>query len=466
MTDFAVAPATELAAGIRSKRVLEPRAARPYLDRIERLNGPVNAVVTLDVERARAEADAADEATARGDERRPAARPADHDQGRHRDGRHPLDRRRGRAHATTCPTADAPAVARLKAAGRDRVRQDQPAALVGRPAELQRDLRHHQQPVGPRPRVPGGSSGGPAAAVAVGLTSFELGTDIGGSVRIPSHCCGMFGLKPSYGVVPQRGYLDHVGGGTTDADINVFGPMARSADDLDLLLGVLAGPAPEQAPAWRIELPAPTHDGAGGRRIGAVARRSGVPHRRRATSRCSSTPAPHSRPPAPRSRRRTHPSTSPSRWVCSGRSSPRRPARACRPRSPRPSAASHLAWLAQQKARAALQRVWADWFEGWDALLCPVMPTAAFPHDQEGDLMNRTTTINDEIRPYVDNIAWCGLIGIMGLPSAVPPVGFTPDGLPVGVQVVTPYLQDLAAVELAGLIAEAAGTGYRTPPGF
>ena len=93
-------------------------------------------------------------------------------------------------------------------------------------------------------RIPGGSSGGPAAAVAAGFTSFELGTDIGGSVRIPSHCCGMFGLKPSYGVVPQRGYLDSVGGGTTDADINVFGPMARSADDLDLLLSVLAGPEP------------------------------------------------------------------------------------------------------------------------------------------------------------------------------------------------------------------------------
>ena len=67
--------------------------------------------------------------------------------------------------------------------------------------------------------------GGAAAAVAAGLTAFELGTDIGGSVRIPSHCCGTFGLKPSYGVVPQRGYLDSVGGGTTDADINVFGPM-------------------------------------------------------------------------------------------------------------------------------------------------------------------------------------------------------------------------------------------------
>ena len=110
--------------------------------------------------------------------------------------------------------------------------------------------------MGPHP-IPGGSSGGPAAAVAAGLTSFELGTDIGGSVRLPSHCCGTFGLKPSYGVVPQRGYLDSVGGGTTDADINVFGPMARSAGDLDLLMSVLAGPEPARGPAWRVELPPP-----------------------------------------------------------------------------------------------------------------------------------------------------------------------------------------------------------------
>ncbi len=89
------------------------------------------------------------------------------------------------------------------------------------------------------------------------MTAFETGTDIGGSIRIPAHCCGIFGIKPSFGVVPQRGYLDHVGGGTTDADINVFGPLARSADDLDLLLGVLAGPEPERELAWQLDLPAP-----------------------------------------------------------------------------------------------------------------------------------------------------------------------------------------------------------------
>src|SRR5262249_38977512 len=121
------------------------------------------------------------------------------------------------------PENDAPSVTRLKAAG----------AIVFGKTNLPRwsgDLQSYNDIFGTTnnpwdtTRVPGGSSGGAAAAVATGLTSFELGTDIGGSVRIPSHFCGVFGLKPSYGVVSQRGYLDHVGGGHIDADINVFGP--------------------------------------------------------------------------------------------------------------------------------------------------------------------------------------------------------------------------------------------------
>ena len=164
------------------------------------------------------------------------------------------------------PAHDAPAVARLREAG----------AVVFGKTNLPRwsgDVQSFNELFGTTnnpwdvTRIPGGSSGGPAAAVAAGFTSFELGTDIGGSVRIPSHCCGTFGLKPSYGVIPQRGYLDSVGGGTTDADVNVFGPIARSADDLDLLLSVLAGPEPARQGAWSLELPPRRSPSLAGRRI-------------------------------------------------------------------------------------------------------------------------------------------------------------------------------------------------------
>ena len=128
--------------------------------------------------------------------------------------------------------------------------------------------------------VPGGSSGGSAAALAAGFTGAELGTDIGGSVRAPAHCCGVYALKPSYGVIPNLGYLDHVGGGTTQTDINVFGPMARSAADLELLARVLAGPSPDDAVAWRIELPQSTVTVAARAPDRDVVRRRRVPSRR------------------------------------------------------------------------------------------------------------------------------------------------------------------------------------------
>ncbi|HAQ42793.1 MAG TPA: amidase, partial [Acidimicrobiaceae bacterium] len=85
---------------------------------------------------------------------------------------------------------------------------------------------------------PGGSSGGASAAVAAGLTPWEIGTDIGGSIRLPAHFAGVCGHKPSFGIVPQVGYIDHVSYGLTDADVNVFGPLAKTVNDLELLFDV------------------------------------------------------------------------------------------------------------------------------------------------------------------------------------------------------------------------------------
>jgi amidase len=128
-------------------------------------------------------------------------------------------------------------------------------------------------------------------------------------------------------------------------------------------------------------------------------------------------------------------------------------------------AGSHLKWLQHADQRAALQAKWAAWFADWDVLLCPVSITAAFAHQQEGDFLTRTTMVDGISRPYIEHTWWTGMIGIVGLPSAVPPVGRTDDGRPVGIQVVAPYLHDRTAVRAAGLLAGAAG-GYEPPPGF
>jgi amidase len=450
------APAIELAGAIRRKELGSVELLDLYLDRIDRFDGPLNSVATLDADRARAACAAADAAVARGDELGPLhGLPVTIKDAIETDGiRSTGGATELRDHV---PAADAPAVAKLKQAG----------AVVFGKTNVPRwsgDLQTYNEIFGTTnnpwdpTRTPGGSSGGPAVAVACGFTAFELGTDIGGSIRTPSHFCGTFGLKPSYGVVSQRGYLDHVGGGTTDADINVFGPIARSADDLALLLDVLAGPDTDRAVAWRLELPPTKVDSLAGARVAvcfdqpSYALDAGY---RSVLGRLADTVADAGAkveavelPVAMEEQVALYfgmitPAISPSM--------PEDVAEAF--------SGSHLSWLRLEEQRAALRARWAEWFQDWDVLLCPVTPTPAFPHQQDGDYFSRTVDVNGEARPYVENVAWAGLIGIVGLPAAVPPLGRTDAGLPVGVQVVAPMFHDRTAVRVAGLLGR-----FEPPP--
>ena len=458
---WATKPATEQARAIRDKAISSRELLELYLDRISRLDGPVNAVVTLAADRARAEADAADSRTRGGGALPPlhglpiTVKDAIETAGIRSTG--------GAVELTDhVPTTDAPAVARLRDAG----------AIVFGKTNLPRwsgDVQSYNELFGTTSnpwdvtRVPGGSSGGPAAAVAAGFTSFELGTDIGGSVRVPSHCCGTFGLKPSYGVVPQRGYLDSVGGGTTDADINVFGPMARSAADLDLLLSVLAGPEPARQGVWSLELPAATYTTLAGRRIAVWLDDPAMPSDpamltvlRAAVDRIADAGARVSE---------VRPPVDPQHQIEVFHHLVGSAVAVSNAESGEEQAGSHYAWLHADRERARMQAVWAAWFADYDALLAPVMCTTAFPHLQDGNFRSRQLLVGGEPRPYLSVVFWTGMFGVLGLPVAVPPVGHTADGLPVGVQVVTPYLRDRDAIRTADLIAGAAG-GYAVPPGF
>jgi amidase len=448
---------------LRARRLSSRELLDAYLARIEQLDPPINAVVTLDRERAYAAASRADDAAVRGDWLGPlhglpiTIKDAIEVAGvRSTGGATEL--------AEHIPSVDAPSVARLKSAG----------AIVFGKTNVPRwsgDLQTFNDLFGTTnnpwsvDRIPGGSSGGPAAAVACGFTAFELGTDIGGSIRIPAHCCGVFGLKPSYGVISQRGYLDHVGGGYTDADINVFGPLARGAEDLALLLSVLAGPDTDRALAWQLELPPPRRAAAADFRVGLWLDDAACPVdrdelvvMRRAVDRLADAGA---------RVEDTHPAVSFAEQVelfdtlVGAAVSPHMP----EDEGDRASG-SHRAWLRNDERRAHLRRIWQEWFEEYDALICPVMATPAFPHNQSGTFGSRTIEINGTTRPYDDLVSWTGLIGVLGLPSAVPPVGRTRGGLPVGVQVVSPYLRDREAIQLAGILGEVSGGGYEVPPGY
>jgi amidase len=436
--------ATELAAMVRSKEVSSRELLDGYLDRIQRLNPPINAVVTLDVDRARAGADAADAATARGESFGPlhglptTIKDAIATEGIRSTG--------GAVELTDhVPAKDAPAVARLKDAG----------AVVFGKTNLPRwsgDLESFNDIFGTTnnpwdvARIPGGSSGGAGAAVAAGFTSFELGTDIGGSVRIPSHFNGVFGLKPTFGVVPQRGYLDHVGGGTIDVDINVFGPLARSADDLDVLLGVLAEtdlpPAKTDDLRVGVWFDTPSVPVASDYRtlLGAAADRLAD----------GGAKVEEAHPPVDFD----HQVMLFSNMVLAAMS-PAYPTEVADAIS-----GTHHQWIRNDIERSRLKEIWAEWFESYDVLLCPVTPSAALPHMQ-GDFASRMMTIDGVERSYLENVSWTGLIGVVGLPAAVPPIGPTPTGLPVGVQCVTAWRNDRTAIEVARRI----GT-YEVPPGF
>ena len=462
MNDATFAPAHELARSVRDGDISSRELLAAFVDRVERLNGSVNAVVTLDLERAETAAARADEALARGDAIGPlhglpvTIKDAIATEGIRSTG--------GATELTDhVPDTDAVAVARVKAAG----------AIVFGKTNVPRwsgDLQTYNDIFGTTnnpwalDRGPGGSSGGAATSVACGFTSFEIGTDIGGSVRIPAHCCGVYGLKPSFGVVPQRGYLDHVGGGTTDADINVFGPIARSARDLDLLLDVLAGPVPEEAVGWRLDLPAARFDSPSGLRIGAWFDDAAAPvdHEYRALLGAaadrladSGAKVEEAHPPVDLAEQvalfntMILPAISPSleadlQDALSG---------------------SHRQWLYAEEQRTALRRVWAEWFERYDLLLCPVMGVPAFAHQQDGDFMTRTIEINGKELPYPALVSWTGLVGIVGHPSAVPPIGRTAAGIPVGMQVVGAYLRDRDAIAGARIVEEVIG-GFTPPPLF
>ena len=452
--DPALWPATRQAAAIRDGQLRSADLLERYAERIARINPGLNAVVTLDLEGARAAAGAADAAVARGDDLGPlhglpvTIKDAIETAGMRSTG--------GAVELRdNVPARDAPVVRALREAG---------AIIFGKTnvprwsGDGQTFNEIFGTTVNPwnSDRVPGGSSGGAAAAVAAGLTSFEVGTDIGGSIRLPSAYCGVFGHKPSFGVIPTRGYLDHPQGGTTEADVNVFGPIARSAEDLDLLLDILR----RREPPWTAELPPPPDD-VQALRVAAWlddpfcsidAEVLEVTRAAVAALEASGVQVDHE----------ARPDLDPGeavdlggRLIGDAAMSHSRPDTAAGP--------SHREWLDLNVARAALRSRWAKFFTRFDAILIPVAFVPPFPHDHEGDVTTRTVICNGETRPFLDIAGWTVLTGLAYLPSTVPPIGLGASGLPTGMQVVGPYGADRRTIRLAARIAECSG-GYQAPP--
>src|SRR5216683_7354155 len=248
----AFATATSLLSALRTGGVSATELTELYIRRIERHDGRLNAVVVRDFERARERARAADDAAARGERAPLLGLPITLKESMNVVG---LE--------TTCGVPewkgyvsphDAPAAARLRAAGTVLMGKTNVPPMLG---DWQSDNPVYGRTGNPwdTGRTPGGSSGGSAAALAAGLTALELGSDIGGSIRVPAAFCGVYGHRPSETLLPKSGQFPMPPLPNAVVVMGVQGPLARSAEDLELALSVLAGPDVGEDVAWRVELP-------------------------------------------------------------------------------------------------------------------------------------------------------------------------------------------------------------------
>ncbi|QQS12547.1 MAG: amidase [Rhodospirillales bacterium] len=454
------------------------------LARLERHNPAINAVVVTDIERARAYAKEADDARAKGLSWGPL---------------HglPMTVKECFDVAGLPTTSGAPALkGNIAPRHADAVRRlvDAGAVIFGKTNTplYAGDLQTYNAVYGTTnnpwdlARGPGGSSGGAAAAVAAGLTPLELGSDIGGSIRNPAHFCGVYGHKPSYGVVPMRGHVPGPPGSLVEADIGVGGPLARSAEDLDLALGVMAGPGELDALAWRIDLPNPRQGAIGDYRVAVCADDPFCPVDGEMAAMIDA--AADALAKAGATVRRAKPELDfagsfavyhdmLNALLAAGKPDHvmRRLEQVAATAAPadngplttlaRASVMRHTEYLRLTDLRQKDRMAWDAFFRDHDVFLCPVVMTAAFAHDQSPRMLERTLTVNGTTRPYFDSLKWAGLIGNVRLPSTVAPIGRTRAGLPVGMQIVGPYLEDRTTIDLAKRLAPLIG-GFEPPPMF
>ena len=478
--DLAFRPATELAELIRSGAIGSVELTHHFIERIERFDGDINAVVVRTFERALDDAATADAALARGEACGPLHGV-------------PLTIKESYVMQDTPATwgiesqrdnvadADGLAVRRFRAAG---------AHFLGKtnvPVDLA-DVQSYNPIYGATSnpwnleRTPGGSSGGSAAALAAGFSALEAGTDIGGSIRTPAHFCGVFGHKPTWGIVPMSGH--EIVPGVPDPDLSVCGPLARDAADLAVALDVMAGPTGRDAAAWRLELPAPGFSELCELRVAVWVNEDIAPVNAETAARVQAvadtlarlgaTVSDSARPDFDLHKAQFIYQNLLTAVMSSGQpvshiEKMRELAATLDPAdmstdaiTARASVMSHREWIRHDFRRERLRGAWDAFFDEWDVLVCPQFAVPAIPHDHR-PFAERTTLVDGEARPYMESVFWSGLVVASYLPSTCLPTGPSGDGLPIGVQIVGAPYRDHTTIECARRLAGEIG-GFVPPP--
>ena len=334
-------------------------------------------------------------------------------------------------------------------------------------------------------RTPGGSSGGAAAALAAGLTGLEAGSDIGGSIRNPSHFCGVYGHKSTWNVCSMAGQA--LPGAVHPTDISVIGPMARSAADLELAFNIMAGPDAIDGRGWKIDLPKCERKTLKGWRVAVLATHPTAETDatvelsiRRLAQFLSSKGAKVSERALPDfdlgEAHRVFIQLL--RGATSGRQTPEFFAKMLAAKDKldpndqgyyaqmvRANVQPHKDWLIASNRRHQMRLAWAEFFKDWDVLLCPNAATAAFPHSMPGERWERMITVNGKPQPLTTQMWWAGISGMCYLPGTAAPIGLSPEGLPLSVQIVGPQYGDLSTIRFAQLL-EREYYAFTPPPAY
>jgi amidase len=456
--DIVFSSRTQLAAAIRAGHVSAVETLQAHLAQIDAHNSTLNAVITLDAERAYERAREADAALARGE---------------HWGALHGVPFTLKDAHATVgmrttsgfppladyVPQGDSTVTARLKATGGVLIGKTNVHMMLADPAQTNNPIFGRTNNPWHIERTPGGSSGGAAAALAAGMTPFDIGTDLSGSIRIPAHFCGVCGLKPTEQRVPLTGLIPGLPTPRSVRIMSCIGPMARSVDDLALLYSIIAGPDgrdTEVAPVPVDEVP---HLALKHLRVAFASTFPGLPGAKEIRAAVEEL-AKQLRPLCA---------------VVEEAALPRVDFNQELPRAGaligmitgafQPEEQGQPTTLAQYLEALDLRDqsifAWERFFEKWDVMLCPPSIVTAFPHCEPGSPLR----VDDQEVIYWAVSGHGTLFNYTGHPAVVLPYKLDHDGLPLGIQLIGKRWHESHLLAMAKALAEVTGP-FQRPPGY
>lgn len=488
MDGFGSYSATDLIKAIKSKKVSATELLAYFMDRHKRLDSKINAIVTTDFERALQRAKKADEALGRGEIWGPLhGLPVTIKDNIEVAG---MKTSYGAPYFLNHKTTQNADIVQLLLDAGAIIFGKTNLPLFGMDAQSFNDVFGQTNNPWDVTKTPGGSSGGSAAALAAGLTGLDIGNDIGGSIRLPAHFCGVYGHKPSFNIVSMHGgkkpWKTHHSNYPVDTDLAVKGPLARSAEDLKLAMDIIVAPPFYQRKAFKIKLPEPRKTKLKDFRVGVWMEDSRYPTDSDVGNclqdmvnrlskagvnlktekpdvdlkRChwlrsdlETTALSHVQPPG-----RFIWAVAQAKMLEDGDQSPTA-------RWVRAMTGYHRDWNRLNEERAVIRQKWEDYFQDIDLLLCPVARIAAHDHDHT-KIGKRVIQFNGKTENYWDVVGpWNALSLVAYLPATVAPIGFTPGGLPVGIQIIGPYLEDHTPIQFAKLLEEMNGR-FKPPVGF